>query len=287
MNKASNKFLIAICSRGENPNLTNCIQRLVEIRNQSIEKIEIVIVLNSERINFQFDQSVHVVTEKKKGYVHVRNRALEFSDRDSVIIFIDDDELPTQLWFDELVVVHRKFPQEIIGGPVFPKSQNIYNSYRSKSHKEYSRLIDCQRVHRVGAGNMLIPPYVKNELGMRFNPEFNRDGGEDTEYCFHARSKGCFVRFALNAVLYEIEPEGRFEEDYIRRRFMRETVNYSVITRMHGTIIQNIFRGFKLFIRLSFELSKFAIGRDDAFKFRVYLLSIKALFSGKLFSENS
>ena len=97
MNKASNKFLIAICSRGENPNLTNCIQRLVEIRNQSIEKIEIVIVLNSERINFQFDQSVHVVTEKKKGYVHVRNRALEFSDRDSVIIFIDDDELPSQV----------------------------------------------------------------------------------------------------------------------------------------------------------------------------------------------
>ncbi|NBO23390.1 glycosyltransferase family 2 protein, partial [bacterium] len=120
-------YTIAICTQGQNSNLNNVITILNEINKSTKYKFEVLIVLNSSISTIETFRNVRIVIEPNLGYSSVRNTALKSVKSSSNLIFIDDDEIPSLTWFENLVSMHEKFQDDIIVGPIYPYREDLLN----------------------------------------------------------------------------------------------------------------------------------------------------------------
>src|SRR5262249_11538459 len=60
------------------------------------------------------------VVEPRRGIAHVRNRAVQEAAQCDFIAFIDDDEVVSPQWLDELLWVRANYALDIVSGPVRP-----------------------------------------------------------------------------------------------------------------------------------------------------------------------
>jgi hypothetical protein len=87
----SENYVVAICTLGENPNISECVSKLLEIKEISSCNLKIMIVLNRVSSGLIFDSRVEVVYQPKRGYSNVRNSAVDNTPKNFNLIFIDDD----------------------------------------------------------------------------------------------------------------------------------------------------------------------------------------------------
>jgi GT2 family glycosyltransferase len=275
-------FVIAICTLGENPNLVQCISKLLEIQAVTSAQLRIQIVVNREVSELVFDSRVDVVFEPNRGYSNVRNRAIQTVPRDFSLIFIDDDEIPTISWFDALIASHRNFPRDVIFGPVFAEHSNGVNSYRDKFKRKFDTLADGTPVKQAGAGNMLIPSSLLNLGVVKFDPFFNESGSEDTDLCFRLRKLGVKIRFSKSAQIFEVQGAERATLQYMNSRALKDISNFSLVVRRNSSWSGIFWR----ILTLSLRVAYFSVlsHRSDRNKFlRVaYFRSLQALLRGRL-----
>jgi len=117
-----------------------------------------------------------------------RNRALR-SAVGTFVAFIDDDEVPTDLWLLRLYLACRQYNADGVLGPVRPLFEPDAPSWLKKSGL-------CERAsHRSGVvlnylqtrtGNVLFKRCMLRDVAIPFPPEKGRTGGEDIEF-FRAR----------------------------------------------------------------------------------------------------
>jgi GT2 family glycosyltransferase len=276
----SNTFVIAICTLGANSNLSRSLTELSAIKEQVEFEIDILVVVNHERLDFPVDPSVRVIFEPTRGYSSVRNAAVLNTPSGSNLIFIDDDEIPTLKWLESLVEKHLKFPHDIIFGPVY--SQNVHNlvSYRKNFEDKFRALADESVVSQCGSGNMLIPNGLIESGLVHFDPFFNLSGGEDTDLCFRLRRFGIKIRYAKKALLIEIEPKERNDLEYLDSRFLREIVTYSLVIRRNSNLIACVRRFFILLIRITAYGAFSPFKRTAKHTTQAYWQSLQALVKG-------
>ena len=275
-------FLIAVCTLGESLNLTRCINTLLEISENSSENIQIAVIINNEKTDLVFDSNVKVIYEPVKGYSSVRNAAISIVPKNSNLIFIDDDEIPTSSWFEAIVDSHRKYPRDVIFGPVFSESDSSSGFYRENFKSKYESMPDASLVKQAGAGNMLIPSYLFEENRVAFDPFFNLSGSEDTDLCFKLRKQGVSIRYGKNAIITEIQTPERRDPKYLNARRLRDTCNYSVVIRRNSGLYGIVWRFATLTLRLAFYSVVSIFNPELRFEQRVYLKSTQALLSGKV-----
>ena len=275
------KFTIAICTLGHNPNLETCLDLLVKVKNQSSQDIQLLLVINNVPNQKKYDSNIKVVFEPVKGYSSARNKALFEVERNSSIIFIDDDEFPSHEWFNALVEKHNQYPMDIIFGPVFPLPNNIAGSYRDQFSEKFGKLNDGDVAKQAGAGNMLIPSGLLESQRITFDLAYNSTGGEDTDLCFRVRKYGTEIRFAKKAIIYEIQSPDKYEPLYLEKRFIKDISVYSVIVRRHASRKQKVKRFLILCLRIiSFSIR--SIFRHEAIFYRnAYYKSLQSLITGK------
>ena len=275
-------FFISVCTLGESLNLTRCINALLEISKNSSENIQIAVIINHERSELVFDHKITVIFEPVKGYSSVRNAAISNVPKNSNLIFIDDDEIPTNSWFEFMVDSHRKFPCDVIFGPVFSDSDSSSGFYRENFRGKYESMLDGSLVKQAGAGNMLIPSYLLELSRVAFDPFFNLSGSEDTDLCFRLRKQGVGIRYAKNAIITEIQTPERGDPKYLNARRLKDTCNYSVVIRRNSSIYGIVWRFATLTLRLAFYSVVSIFNPELRFEQRVYLKSTQALLSGKV-----
>ena len=275
-------YVVAICTLGENPNLLRCVSNLQSIRNSTERNMQILIVLNREQSGFKFDANIDVIYEPNKGYSNVRNSAITKTPEHSNLIFIDDDEIPTQAWFEAIADSHERYPYDVIFGPVFSESDSDPNSYRTKFKNKYASMGDGETVRQAGAGNMLIPSLLLSTGQVFFDPFFNESGSEDTDLCFRLRKNGVRVRFSKNAAINEIQGEERSDPEYLNFRQLKDVCNYSLVIRRNSGPLGISWR----FLTLTFRVVLFSVLTlgDEKFRFQqtIYLKSLRALLRGRL-----
>ena len=275
------KYFLIVCSLGENPNLGGCIQGLLKIKNSSHYNVEVLLVINQVQYEHSFDSRVQVGFEPLRGYSNVRNKAISLVPKNANIVFIDDDEIPTEAWFAALVEAHLVFGGDVIFGPVYPVEVTKSGSYRSQASKKYQGLSTGDLVSQAPTANMLIPSVLLDKKLINFDPIFNTSGSEDTDLCFRLRNLGVGIRFAKDAVIYEREKPQRFDESYLKARMKKEIANYSVVVRRNSSLGAILWRLNTLLFRivlyslLALVRRKFKDERD------AYCLSFKALVTGK------
>jgi GT2 family glycosyltransferase len=158
------------------------------------------------------------VVEASRGIAQARNRAIREAENPNFLVFIDDDEVPTPLWLDELLWTQACFQGDVVCGPVLPrfasgvpewvKSGNFF----SKQIYNTGHLIDS-----CSTSNVLISRKVINAV-RTFDERFALTGAEDTHFFLRARQEGFKIICSGGGVVYETVSNSRASLRWLLRR---------------------------------------------------------------------
>jgi hypothetical protein len=174
--------------------------------------------------------------EPVRGVSSARNRALDLVPPEAgCIASIDDDEVPVPGWLDELLYVRRTYGASIVQGPVRPHFLSPPPRWLIRGRfLELGPYRDGAGLHYGYTGNSLIDAAVVRRLRLRFDPRFDRTGGEDQRFFGRAIAAGHRVVTSEHAVVHEWIPASRTTLAYLLRRRFRMGTTLAMIDRIEG-----------------------------------------------------
>lgn len=226
---------IAICTY-KRSYLIETINSVIKSVNKTSELVTINIIDNDENMS-AFDMfnsipkaenyKIQYFSEKSKGVVNARNRAIT-SVQTKWLIFIDDDELVDENWFmNYLDVINNKaisFGAAI--GPVFTTYPDfvpidIKNS-RIHDRKHYNHL---ERIFHGATNNCLIDMSYVKKNDLKFDQQFNETGGEDSDF-FERLSQVAPIIWNNKSIVYEMLTKGRASHEWALNRLYNNGKTY-------------------------------------------------------------
>ncbi|MGE0279357.1 MAG: glycosyltransferase family 2 protein [Rhizobiaceae bacterium] len=142
------------------------------------------------------------------------------------LLVIDDDEVASPDWLEQMCSTAERFGADVVGGPVLPIFPGGVQASQTKHPiftPHYDRTALVPRLY--GSGNLLAtrqllltlkPPY--------FDPRFNFIGGGDSDLLSRIAVMGFKLAWCQEAVAHETVPARRLEADWIRARSLRNGV---------------------------------------------------------------
>jgi succinoglycan biosynthesis protein ExoM len=141
--------------------------------------------------------------EQHRGITHVRNRAVQEAGTVDFIAFIDDDEVPTPQWLDELLATQHRFGADVVAGPVLPQFAPGTPQWAESSRLFHRPTFSTgQSVEICSTNNALVSREVLLRVPT-FDDRFNLSGGEDTHFFVRARKAGCSMIWSQEAIVSE------------------------------------------------------------------------------------
>ena len=239
---ADGSLVIAVPTRDRVDQLTRLLPLLVRQLIDSGRRGHVLVVDNSddagarEVVSATDPQLVRYVHEPVRGLAAVRNRILDEAGDSDWLALIDDDELPSPQWLAELLRVQAEHGCDVVGGAAVLELPDDAPPYLAGS-EVFSRLRPRRPSgpHQapVHTNNALVRVAKVREAGVRFDPAFNRSGGEDTEFFWTLIDRGALVCWADDAVVTEQVHADRLR---VRNLLWRQTVraaNFVRIERRH------------------------------------------------------
>lgn len=160
--------------------------------------------------------------EPQRGVASARNRALSLlAPEMDYLAFIDDDEIASPLWLASLLRTAHVFQAEIVQGPVEPAYETEAPGwFRKGRFTALGPFRDGGELRFGFSGNVLLSVRMLRETGIRFDPRFDRSGGEDQHFFMALMASGYRILTSRDAIVFETIPASRISlADFIRRRF--------------------------------------------------------------------
>lgn len=223
--------------------------------------IEVIIVDNDstgsaksaiEDIKPCFKWPLKYFVEANQGVTYARNRCIAEVAADSdFIAMLDDDEIATPQWLEELLLRQQQFNAEIITGPVltiFKEGQKVPSWMKAGEFHSYPRYETGQEMETAFTGNVMFSTKLAKTLkenGQIFDHRFAQNGAEDAYLFSCLRKQGHKIVWADGAVLYEPCAENRLSLNWILNRgfwswsvhsLIESELNPSLKTRLIRTI---------------------------------------------------
>ena len=162
------------------------------------------------------------VHEPEPGIVAGRNRALDESGHEHLLVFIDDDELPRPGWLAALLDARERHGCAAVTGPTPPVFETAPDPWVTACGAFDSwEAADGARVRSADTGNLLLDLGRVRALSLRFDPRYGLTGGEDSLFTRSLTLKGEEIRFAAGAVVDKRVPARRARRDWVLRRAHR------------------------------------------------------------------
>lgn len=162
------------------------------------------------------------VHEPEPGIVAGRNRALDESGRERLLVFIDDDELPRPGWLAALLDARERHGCAAVTGPTPPVFETAPDPWVAACGAFDSwEAADGARVRSADTGNLLLDLGRVRALDLRFDPRYGLTGGEDSLFTRSLTLAGEEIRFAAGAVVDKRVPARRARRDWVLRRAHR------------------------------------------------------------------
>jgi len=174
------------------------------------------------------ERGVRYVHEPRPGISAARNRALDEAGAADVLVFLDDDELPSEGWLEHLLTAWRDWGCAAVVGPV----PSVFLA-EPEPWVAGSGVFDPRRrptgtaVGGAGAGNLLLDLRQVRALGLRFDPRLSLTGGEDTMFTHQLVHRGGQIRWCDEAEAVEFVPAERLTRRWVRRRSFRAGSSWS------------------------------------------------------------
>lgn len=164
----------------------------------------------------------HVV-EPERGLAAVRNRALDEAGQASVVVFIDDDEVPTDGWLALLVERWRVTGAAAVSGRVETRFPDGFDDewIIAGGFFQRVRFDDGALQHAAATNNLLLDLGFIRTHGLRFDAEFGLSGGEDILFTKQiVRAGGAIVSCPSALVLDTVDPV-RLDRGWVLHRAYR------------------------------------------------------------------
>lgn len=158
------------------------------------------------------------VVEVRRGIAQARNRALQEAENCDFFAFVDDDEVPTATWLDELLWTQACFEGDVVCGPVLPSFASGVPEW-VKAGNFFSKQVYAtgHPVETCSTANVLISRRVMTAVG-GFDERFALTGGEDTDFSLRVRKSGFTIICSGGGVVFESVPISRASLKWILRR---------------------------------------------------------------------
>ena len=220
---------VTIATRGRPDGCRRLVEALLVQQIPDSWCLRIVVVDNDpdgSDLELAADARVHLVEEQEPGIPFARNRGLEealpWAD---VIVFIDDDEVPTDGWLHRLVNGLDRYDADVTVGPV----ESVFPT----DTPDWVRRNPVFQRRRRPAGALLVEAPTGNTAvrsdvfadGLRFSPGFRGSGGEDTHLFRQAYRAGARIRWVADAVVNEFVPPDRARFRWVLARSFRIGAN--------------------------------------------------------------
>lgn len=165
---------------------------------------------------------IEYIQEHRPGVVYVRNTALEHCyDRDD-LVFIDDDECPSDSWLHELCKRQEETGASIVFGSVEAKYLSKVPEWISGGDFHSNSIASNSVSPETGAtGNCLIDMSLIRQYDVRFDETLSLIGGEDTLFFDSLLKLGVPMANASKAVTYEMVPKERATLPWLSQRWRR------------------------------------------------------------------
>jgi succinoglycan biosynthesis protein ExoM len=210
---------------------TNLLERALEGVSRlkfckvAVPEVEVIVVDNDPSLSASgvckspmLSGLVRYVAEPRRGIVRVRNRAIAEASGYEFLAFLDDDQVPCEMWLDELLATQAKFGADVVAGPTRPVyEQGLPEWIKRGSFFERPRYETGTPLEFCASGNVLLRTEVFPNVG-EFDDNFQLTGGEDTQFFLRVRRAGYKIVWSNEAVAWETVPRDRATLNWILLR---------------------------------------------------------------------
>ena len=166
--------------------------------------------------------------EPTPGIPAARNRALDASAGDDLLVFIDDDERPGQTWLALLLETFVEHSAVAVVGSV----RSVYEAAPS-AWVQAGRFFERRRpptgtsLSVAATNNLLLDLRVVRRLGLAFDRRMGLNGGDDTLFTRKLARHGLMV-WCDEAVVTDVVPAHRSTREWVVRRALRSGNSWSL-----------------------------------------------------------
>lgn len=165
---------------------------------------------------------VGYVSEPSPGLAAVRNRAIDESEGDRLLIFLDDDESPDDGWLEAIIEFwNERRPAAILGRvvSVFGVERDAWlvgaRAFLRPTHRTGDRL------DAAATNNLLLDLDVVRARGLRFDQRMGMSGGEDSLFTQQLVRSGGTLLWCDEAVVFDHIPDERLRRAWVLKRAYR------------------------------------------------------------------
>ena len=194
-------------------------------RKVSAPRLHVVVVDND---NFASGESVcraislpwpvKYVVEPRRGITYARNRAIAEARDSDFIAFIDDDEVPSAHWLDELLWAQSRFSADVVSGSVSPNfTPEVAGWLRSGGFFDARVSVTGTQRQTCACNNVLISAEVFKHTP-QFDNAFALSGAEDTDFFLRLSRAGYKIVWSQEALVSELISSQRANVAWLLRR---------------------------------------------------------------------
>lgn len=178
---------------------------------------------------------IRYVSEPEPGISAGRNRALDEAAEHDLLVFIDDDEEPQELWLEPLLDTWcQARPAAVMGRVVSRFEAQLDPWIAAGSFFRRRRLPTGTVVPAAAAGNLLLDMHQVRKAGVRFNNSFGLSGGEDTLFSRLLVRAGGRILWCDESVATDFVPADRTTREWVLRRAWSHG-NSAALVDIHST----------------------------------------------------
>jgi succinoglycan biosynthesis protein ExoM len=161
------------------------------------------------------------VVEPRRGIARVRNTAISTAGNVEFIAFLDDDEVPTPFWLDELLWTQGQFEADVVAGPVLTDfAPDVPAWVRAGRFFDRSTFPSGHRMDKCSTNNVLIRREVFDGVPS-FNEDLELTGADDTHFFMRVNRAGYTIVWASDAIVHEAISKTRANLGWLLRRGYR------------------------------------------------------------------
>lgn len=171
---------------------------------------------------------VHYENETVPGISAARNRALTTADQADLLVFIDDDERPSEHWLALLLATYRTYASAAVVGSVVSEYEVEPDPWvQAGRFFDRRRLPTGTPVNVAATNNLLLDLRQIRPLGLTFDEQFGLSGGGDTMFTRTLHERGGTLIWCDEAFVVDVVPIARVSREWVLRRAFRSGTSWS------------------------------------------------------------
>lgn len=259
------------------------IATLESLENQCLpEDVTVkIIIADNDEVDSARERVEHFALSSRYDiqYVHApkhnisiaRNACLDHVDCNWVAI-LDDDEVASESWLNDLVSCQKVSKVDVVFGPVIAQYPDTAPGWMQAGDYHSNKPVRRDGVVQTGHTCNMLMRWERNDVReQRFLLDKGRTGGEDTEFFFRLWRMGLKLEICEAALIYEPIQTNRLNFNWIKKRKFRSGQSYAY----HSTdlsIISKLKLGVLSVVKVLYCLAMTLVKIANPNKYKFWLL---------------